>query len=94
MLSFNVKSLFTNVPLDVTIRNHIILRKVYDEGETETNIPRRVMKGLLLLCTKHVHFIFNGDTHIQLDGYIHLYSVIISKFNSLTSLRRINVFHF
>ena len=26
------------------------------------------MKELLLLCTKYVHFIFNGDIYIQLDG--------------------------
>ena len=26
------------------------------------------MKELLLLCTKHVHFTFNGDIYIQLDG--------------------------
>ena len=26
------------------------------------------MKKLLLLCTKHVHFTFNGDIYIQLNG--------------------------
>ena len=66
MISFDVKSLFTNVPLDETIS--IVLRKIYDEGKIETNIPRNVMKELLLLCTKHVHFTFNGDIYIQLDG--------------------------
>ena len=54
MILFDVKSLFTNVPLD--------------EGKIETNIPRNVMKELLLLCTKHLHFTFNGDNYIQLDG--------------------------
>ena len=54
MISFDVKSLFTNVPLD--------------EGKIETNIPRNIMKELLLLCTKHLHFTFNGDNYIQLDG--------------------------
>ena len=66
MISFDVKSLFTNVPLDETIS--IVLRKIYDEGKIETNIPRNVMKELLLLCTKHVHFTFNGDIYIQLNG--------------------------
>ena len=65
MISFDVKSLFTNVSLDETIS--IVLRKIYDEGKIETNIPRHVMKELLLLCTKHVHFTFNGDIYIQLD---------------------------
>ena len=66
MISFDVKVLFTNVPLDETIST--ILRKIYDEGEVETNIPRNGMKELLLLCTKHVHFTFTGDIYIQLHG--------------------------
>ena len=37
-ISLDVKSLFTNVSLDDTIS--IILRKIYDEGKIETNIPR------------------------------------------------------
>ena len=36
--------------------------------KTETNIPRNVIKELLLLCTKHVHFTFSWDIYIQLDG--------------------------
>ena len=36
MISFSVRSLFTNVPLDETIR--IILRKNFDDGKIETNI--------------------------------------------------------
>ena len=42
MISFDVKSLFTNVPPDETVS--IILRKIYDEGKIETNIPRKVLK--------------------------------------------------
>ena len=44
MISFDVKSLFTNVPLEETI--DIILNKIYDEKKTETNIPRNVKKDL------------------------------------------------
>ena len=51
IISFNVKSLFTNVPLEETI--HIILNKIYDEKKIETNIPLNIMKDLLYLCTKH-----------------------------------------
>ena len=47
IISFAIKSLFSNVPLDKTIS--IILREIYDEGKIETNIPRNVMKALLLL---------------------------------------------
>ena len=34
----------------------------------ETNIPRNVIKELLLLYTKHVHFTFNGDIYIQVNS--------------------------
>ena len=47
MISFDVKSLFTNVPLEETI--DIILNKIYDEKKIETNIPRNIMKDLLYL---------------------------------------------
>ena len=62
VISFDVKSLFTSVILDETISS--ILRKIYDEGKIELNIPRNGKKELLLLCTKHVHFTFNGDIYI------------------------------
>ena len=65
MILFDVISFFTNVPLNETISK--ILRKIYDEGKLETNIPRN-MKELLPLCTKHVHFTINGDIYIRLDG--------------------------
>ena len=64
MISFDVKSLFTNVPLEETI--DIILNKIYDEKKIETNIPRNIMKYLLYLCTKHVHFTYGGKIHIQI----------------------------
>ena len=60
MISFDVVSLFTNVPLQKTI--DIILRKVYTEKLIKTKIPRNKMKELLLLCTQGVPFTFNGET--------------------------------
>ena len=39
MISFDVKSLFTNVPLDKTI--DYILKKVYNEKKIQTNIPKQ-----------------------------------------------------
>ena len=38
LISFDVTSLFTNVPLDFTI--DVILKQVYDENEENTNIPK------------------------------------------------------
>ena len=66
MVSFDVKSLFTNVPLEYTI--DLILKRIYDNGEFSTDITRSEMKEMLTLCTKNVHFTFNGDIYLQTDG--------------------------
>ena len=65
LISFDVTSLFTNVPLDFTI--DVILKRIYDENEVNTNIPKQQMRDLLLLCTKNVHFSYNGDISTQAD---------------------------
>ena len=51
------------VQLDLDEKICITLRKIFGEGKIETNIPRKVVKKLLLLCTKHVHFTFNRDIY-------------------------------
>ena len=66
MISFDVRSLFTNVPLNETI--DIILTKVYDENKIDTKVPKSILKELLYLCTKHVHFKFNNEIYVQCDG--------------------------
>ena len=49
MVSFDVKSLFANVPLVRTI--NIILRRIYDNHEIQTSITRSEMEEVLILCT-------------------------------------------
>ena len=66
MISFDVTSLFTNVPLDTTIE--ILLTRIYDKKELKTNIPREDLKALLELCTKQVHFSFENVMYKQSDG--------------------------
>ena len=63
-MSFDVTSLFANAPLDETIE--IILRRVYIDKEINTNIPRKEVKELLHLCTKNVHFPFNGEIKLYI----------------------------
>ena len=65
VVSFDVASLFTNVPLDYTI--DVILRKIYTEKLISTKIKRAQFKELLELCTKHLHFSFNGEMFRQID---------------------------
>ena len=61
MCSFDVSSLFTNVPLDETIQ---ILYALPDPP----TLPRSVLKVLLEFATKKSHFIFNGGYYNQIDG--------------------------
>ena len=71
MVSFDVKSLFTNVHLEYTIGiriHYLVLKRIYDNGELSTNITRSEMKEMLTLCTKNVHFTFNGDIYLQAEG--------------------------
>ena len=65
LVSFDVKSLFTNVPLDRTI--DIILKRIYNKHERTTNIGRKEMKDLITLCTKNVLFTFNNEIYQQRD---------------------------
>ena len=66
MVSFDVKSLFANVPLDRTI--DIVLRRIYNKHELQTSIARSEMKKLLILCAKNVHFTFDNVIKVQNDG--------------------------
>ena len=66
LISFDVKSLFTHVPLDETIE--IILNRIYDKNEIPTDITKNEMKELLNQCTKSTHFTFDGNTYVQSDG--------------------------
>ena len=66
MISFDVKSFFTNVPSNETI--DIISGKVYDENKIVINIPKSILKELLYLFIKYVHFKFKGEIYIQCDG--------------------------
>ena len=63
--SFDVSSLFTNVPLDETIQ--ICLEKLYAIPDPPT-LPRSVLKVLLEFATKKSHFIFDGQYCDQIDG--------------------------
>ena len=59
-------SLFTKVPLDYTIE--LILDQIYRQKRVETKLKREEMKRLLQMCTKEMHFSFNGVIYRQVDG--------------------------
>ena len=64
MVSF--VSLFTPVPLDCTI--DIILDKIYNQNLISTKLTREEMKLLLEVCTKEMHFSFDGNIFRQVNG--------------------------
>ena len=55
MVSFDVESLFTNVPLDYTI--NLMLERIYQDKELDILIPEHDLKRLLELCAKDNIFI-------------------------------------
>ena len=66
MVSFDVVSLFTSVPLDFTI--DLILEKIYRDKVIKTKLKREELRNLLEICTKEMHFSFNGEIYKQVNG--------------------------
>ena len=65
-VSFDIESLFTNVPLKKTIE--IILDRVYSENKISPTLSKALRKKLLLdACTK-IFFSFNKKLYEQTDG--------------------------
>ena len=65
MVSFDVKALFTNVPLEYTV--DLVLKRIYENHETLMSITKNEMRGILLLCTNNVHFTFRDVVYLQTD---------------------------
>ncbi len=67
MVSFDVESLFTNIPTQETI--NIILDRAYKDNATEYyGLKRETLENLLIICTQQSHFQFNGKYYDQTDG--------------------------
>jgi hypothetical protein len=66
MASFDVKSLFTNIPLDETI--NIIINKCFASATNYHAISRDQFRELLNLSVKNCHFLFDGVLYKQVDG--------------------------
>ena len=66
MASFDVTSLFTNIPLDETIK--IIANQLFSNSNNFEGFSRDEFVKLLNLAVKNCHFIFNGKFYDQIDG--------------------------
>ena len=66
MASFDVTSLFTNIPLDETIK--IIADQLFSNSNNFEGFSRDEFVKLFNLAVKNCHFIFNGKFYDQIDG--------------------------
>ena len=66
LCSFDISSLFTNVPLAETIQ--ICADSLYNDFLTPLPLPRNVFVELMNLATSSVEFTFNNNMHRQIDG--------------------------
>ena len=64
-VSYNVTSLFTNIPLQETI--HIAIKLIFKHNPN-LNITKKELKKLSLFATSQTHFIFNSQFYNQIDG--------------------------
>ena len=65
MVSLDVDSLFTNIPLDEIIN---IIEKLFSENETVHNLNKDQFKRLLTLATTESYFLFDGELYQQVDS--------------------------
>ena len=66
MASFDIDSLFTNLPLDETI--DICVSKLFGKKHKFKGFSRQQFKKLLSLAVKNSFFLFNGTYYEQVDG--------------------------
>ena len=67
MCSYDIVSLFTNIPIDETI--NIVLDTLYrDEQISPPPHPENLLRKLLIKATTEVEFSFNNVMFKQIDG--------------------------
>ena len=66
MASFDIKSLFTNIPLDETI--DIIVNKCFSNTYRFHGFTQQQFTNLLTMTVKNCHFLFDGKLYHQKDG--------------------------
>ena len=65
LISFDVTSLFTNIPLEETVN---IAIDVIFENYPNVKFTRKELQKLFKIATSETHFIFNNEIYDQLDG--------------------------
>ena len=65
MVSFDVESLFTNIPLDECIDLALIY---ISEGNPDIQLSKPELRSLFTTAAAQTHFQFNGSFYDQIDG--------------------------
>ena len=65
LVSYDVSSLFTNMPLQETI--DVAINLIFNHN-ANLNITKKELKKLFLFATSQTHFIFNSKFYNQIDG--------------------------
>ena len=65
MVSYNVTSLFTNIPLEETI--HLTIDLLF-QAKPDLKISRKGLQKLFQFATSQTNFLFNGSVYDQVDG--------------------------
>ena len=65
LISFDVTSLFTNIPLEETI--NIAIHTIF-ENYPNIKFTRKELQKLFKIATSETHFIFNNEIYDQIDG--------------------------
>ena len=70
MASFDVSSLFTNIPLEQSI--DLCIELLFSDNESleyrDCSLSRSQFRKLLSFAVKENHFVFNGQLYDQIDG--------------------------
>ena len=64
MASFDIKSLFTNIPLDETI-DIIVINKSFSNTSRFHGFTQQQFTNLLTMTVKNGHFLFDGKHYHQ-----------------------------
>ncbi|BES96231.1 ankyrin 2,3 unc44 [Nesidiocoris tenuis] len=65
MVSFDIKSMFTNIPVN---RALTIIEENWSTIETGTSLPRDVYMEILKFCVENAYFQFDGNFYRQISG--------------------------
>ena len=66
LISFDVTSLFTNVPLRKTV--NVILDRIYKDKVIQTNLKKRTLKKLIIDTCSKTAFSYNNVIYEQIDA--------------------------